>query len=171
MTSLYNGSLMMQLNSDRPTAEQLWTGSSRSYKADQTDGLHSMTTTPILAGEHFYGVGAHGELRGLDARTGERLWMSDQMTAQATYATAFFVRHEDRFFVNTDDGNLIIAQFTPDGYIEQDRVPLIAPTSRPARGHGPDRLVNWVHPAYANGHVVQRNDREVLRASLRAVDY
>ncbi len=171
VTSLYNGSLMMRLNSDRPAAEQLWTGSSRSYEADQTDGLHSMTTTPILVGDHFYGVGAHGELRGLDARTGERLWMSDQMTAQATYATAFFVRHEDRFFVNTDDGNLIIAQFTPGGYIEQDRVPLIAPTSRPARGHGPDRLVNWVHPAYANGHVVQRNDREILRASLRAVDY
>ncbi len=26
--------------------------------------------------------------------------------------------------------------------------------------------VNWSHPAYANRHIVARNDREVLRASL-----
>ena len=171
VTQLYNGTLMMRLNADRPEAELLWRGSSNSYEPDETDGLHSMTTTPIVVGDYIYGVGAHGELRALDARTGERLWMSDRMTAQASFATAFFVRHDDRFFVSNDDGDLILARFTPEGYVELDRVPLIEPTSRPARGHGPDRLVNWVHPAYANGHVVQRNDREVVRASLTASDY
>ena len=130
-----------------------------------------MTTTPIVIGDHLYGVGAHGELRGLDARTGERLWMSDELTTQASYATAFFVRQGDRYFVNNDDGELILARFTPSGYVELDRVTLIEPTARPARGHGADRLVNWVHPAYANGHVIQRNDREILRASLSASDY
>ncbi len=28
--------------------------------------------------------------------------------------------------------------------------------------------VNWVHPAYANGHIVIRNDNEIVRASLLA---
>jgi outer membrane protein assembly factor BamB len=171
VTQLYNGALMMRLDADRAGAELLWKGRSNSYEPDKTDGLHTMTTTPIVVGDHVYGVGAHGELRGLDARTGERLWMSDRMTTQASYATAFFVRHDDRYFVNTDDGDLILARFTPTGYEEIDRVRLIEPTSRPARGHGPDRLVNWVHPAYANGHIVHRNDREIVRASLRASDY
>ncbi len=171
VTQLYNGALMMRLGADRPTAELLWKGSSNSYEPDETDGLHAMTTTPIVAGDHVYGVGAHGELRGLDARTGERLWMSDRMTTQTSFSTAFFVRHDDRYFVNNDEGDLILARFTPTGYVELDRVRLIEPTSRPARGHGADRLVNWVHPAYANGHVLQRNDREILRASLQAADY
>lgn len=171
VTQLYNGALMMRLGADRPTAELLWKGSSNSWEPDETDGLHAMTTTPIVAGDHVYGVDAHGELRGLDARTGERLWMSDGMTTQTSYATAFFVRHGDRYFVNNDDGDLILARLTPTGYVELGRVPLIEPTAKPARGHGADRLVNWVHPAYANGHVFQRNDREILRASLRAVDY
>ena len=171
VSQIYNGATMMRLSTDRPAAELIWKGSANSYEPDTTDGLHAMTTTPIVIGDHVYGVGAHGELRGLDARTGERLWMSDRLTAQASYATAFFVRHGDRYFVNNDDGDLIMARFTPSGYVELDRVALIEPTARPALGHGPDRLVNWVHPAYANGHVIQRNDREILRASLAASDY
>jgi len=171
VSQLYNGSLMMRLNEDSPRAELLWQGSSNSPDADATDGLHSLTTTPIVIDDYVYGVGSYGELRGLDARTGERLWMSDQLTMQEMCATAFFVRNGDRYFVNSDDGQLVIARFTPQGYVELDRTDLIAPTAQPARGHCADRLFNWVHPAYANGHIVQRNDHEILRASLTASDY
>jgi outer membrane protein assembly factor BamB len=169
VSQLYYGSLMMRLSTDRPAARLLWTGSSRSYEPDQTDGLHSMITTPLIIGDHVYGVGSHGELRGLDARTGERRWMSTAMTTQAPWSTAFMVQHRDRFFVNNDDGNLIIAQFTPKGYVEIDRTKLIDVTSE--AGYGTDRIVNWVHPAYANRHIVQRNDSEIIRASLAESDY
>ena len=168
-----NGSMMMRLNTDRPDATMLWKGQSRSELPDQTDGLHSLITTPLIIGDYVYGVGSYGELRGLDARTGERLWMSPEMTAQARWGTAFMVRHDDRYFVNNDEGYLIIAQFTPDGYVEIDRTRLIEPTS--SSGFGPsrrwDRPVNWSHPAYANRHIVHRNDREIIRASLAAEDY
>ena len=77
------------------------------------------------------------------------------------------------YFVNNDDGYLMIAQFTPEGYIELDRTKLIEATG--SAGYGPrkafDRVVNWSHPAYANRHIVHRNDREVIRASLDASDY
>ena len=90
-------------------------------------------------------------------------------------AAAFLVRHEDRWFVNNDDGHLIIAQFTPQGYVERSRTRLIEPTAgsgtRTPHGRIAARVVNWSHPAYANGHVVHRNDREIIRASLRAADY
>ena len=183
-----NGSMMLRLNADRPAATMLWRGQSRSELPDQTDGLHSLITTPLIIGDYVYGVGSYGELRGLDARTGERLWMSPEMTAQARWGTAFMVRHGDRHFVNNDDGDLIIAKFTPTGYVELGRAKLIEADGRSDRGRyysrllrgvgrGPepggsyDRLVNWSHPAYANRHIVHRNDSEIIRVSLSAADY
>ena len=182
------GSMMMRLSADRPAATMLWKGQSRSELPDQTDGLHSLITTPLIIGDYAYGVGSYGELRGLDARTGERLWMSPEMTVQARWSAAFMVRHGDRYFVNNDDGDLIIAQFTPTGYVELGRTKLIEPIGRsdrgryysrlfrgtprgPAEGRSHDRRVNWTHPAYANRHIVQRNDSEIIRASLAAADY
>lgn len=82
--------------------------------------MHSLITTPLIIGDYIYGVGSYGELRGLDARTGERIWMSDHMTVQARWGATFLVRHDDRYFVNNDDGYLMIAQFTPEGYVELD---------------------------------------------------
>ena len=173
VSTFYNGSLMMRLNPDRPAATMMWKGSSRSELPGDTDGLHSVITTPLIIGDHIYGVGSYGELRGLDARTGERQWISAAMTPQARWGGAFIVRHEDRYFVNNDDGDLIIAQFTPEGYVELDRTKLIEATT--SAGYGPrkrhDRRVNWAHPAYANRHIVQRNAREIIRASLAAADY
>ena len=168
------GSLMMSLNNDRPAARMLWKGQSRSGLPHLTDGLHSRMSTPIIIGDHLYGVGSYGELRGLDATTGERLWRSDAMIAPGRFGTAYIVRNGDRYFVTNDSGELLIARFTPDGYEEIDRTPLIAPTLHTRGGlygRWSDRVVLWAHPAFANGHVIARNDREVIRASLRAADY
>ena len=46
---------------------------------------------------------------------GERLWTSDAMNTQNRWGTVFMVQHGDRYFVNNEDGELIIAQFTPEG--------------------------------------------------------
>ena len=173
VTQFYRGSLMMRLDQDRPDANLLWKGQSRSEMPGETDGLHALITTPLIEGDYVYGVGSYGELRGLNARTGERVWMSDQMTAQARWGSAFMVKQGDRYFVVNDDGVLIVAEFTPGGYVEQGRTQLIEPTAD--AGFGParrfDRKVNWSHPAFANGHIVHRNDNEIIRVSLRAEDY
>ena len=188
VSQFFYGSMMMRLNTDRPDATMLWKGQSRSELPDQTDGLHSMITTPLIIDDYVYGVDSYGELRGLDARTGERLWMSPKMTAQARWGTAFIVKHGNRYFVNNDEGYLITAQFASTGYNELSRTKLIEATGRSDRGRriseflrragrGPrpgtsyDRLVNWSHPAYANRHIVHRNDEELIRASLAAADY
>ncbi len=89
------------------------------------------------------------------------------------WATAFLVKQGDRYFANTDDGYLVTARFTPDRYEELGRVRLIAPThaNRLGARREWDRIVNWTHAAYANRHIVQRNDEEIIRASLAAADY
>jgi len=173
VTQFYRGSLMMRLDQDRPDAELLWRGQSRSEMPEETDGLHALITTPLIEGDYVYGVGSYGELRGLDATSGERLWMNDQMVAQARWGTAFMVKQGDRYLVNNDDGLLISAQFTPDGYVEQARTRLIEPTGDAGFGSRRfgARMINWTHPAYANGHVFHRNDNEIIKASLSVDDY
>ena len=166
---------MMRLSRDRPAATELWRGKSRSELPDQTEGLHALVTTPAIMGDYVYGVGSYGELRGLDARTGQRLWESPDLTFQGRWGSAVLVRHRDRYFVSNEEGFLILAQFTPDGYVELDRTRLIEPTSdsgtRTPHGRIAGRMANWSHPAYANGHIVHRNDKEIIRASLKAADY
>ena len=169
ISSFYNGSMMLALDDDRPDARLVWKG--RSNNEIATDGLHAVMTTPVILGDHVYGVGSFGQLRALDAATGERLWETQDLIGErARWASAFIVAHEDRFFINNDRGDLIIAKFSPAGYEEISRTPLIAPTSNSSnrrRSGG----VSWVAAAYANRHVVIRNDEEVLRASLAAADY
>ncbi len=77
------------------------------------------------------------------------------------------VRNQDRYFINNDRGELIIAKLSPAGYQEVDRTKLIEPTSNPGirREAG---AVNWIHPAYANRHIFTRNDKELICASLAA---
>ena len=87
------------------------------------------------------------------------------------YGTAFFVRNGDRYFINNDRGELVVARLSPKGFEEISRTGLIEPTHPyPRRRELPNVL--WSHAAYANRHIVIRNDHEIVRFSLasRAVN-
>ena len=56
----------------------------------------------------------------------------------------------------------MIGKFSPDGFEELDRAKLLEPTSV-ARG----RDVVWSHPAYSNGTIVVRNDKEIVCVNLK----
>jgi outer membrane protein assembly factor BamB len=162
ITAFYNGPLLLDLSA--PTPRLVWKGSSSSEI--KTDGLHSLISTPVLDGDYIYGICSYGQLRGLNAKTGERLWETLEATReQARWSTGHIVRHADRYFINNDRGELILARLTPQGYQEISRTELIRPTSK--SGNRRERgAVNWSHPAYANRHIFARNDEEILSASL-----
>jgi len=113
---------------------------------------------------------SYGELRGLRLADGERVWEDKTLTRQGRWGSLFWVKNGDRYFVNNDLGELLIMRFTPQGPEVIDRTQLIKPDTE--CGYGPRRfandLVNWVHPAYANGHVIIRNDSEIRRVSLQS---
>ncbi len=164
VSAFYNGSRMYRLLPDRPAAELLWKGNSDSEI--DTDGLHSLVTTPVVDGDYIYGIGSYGHLRCIDARTGKRVWETLDLTMEnARWASGQIVRHGDRYFINNDRGELVIARFTPEGYEEIDRAALLKPTN-PLRRRREFGAVHWTHPAYANGHIVIRNDEEIVRFSL-----
>ena len=165
VSAFVNGSMMLELDRQYPVARLLWQGGSDSEI--ETDTLHSLISTPVIDGETLYGVGSYGHLRGLNATTGERLWETLAVTGEkARWATAFLVRHQNRYFISNDRGELIIAKLAPSGYREIDRTRLIAPTSHMGIGRRQAGAVNWSHPAYANRHIFARNDGEILCASL-----
>ena len=166
VTTFYDGPMMLALDNDRPDATMRWRGSSNSEIL--TDGLHGVIGTPIIEGDHIYGFGSYGQLRCLVAATGERVWETQEATGErARWTSAFMVKHEDRVFINNDRGDLIIAKLSPEGYEEISRTALIAPTSRPGNRRELT-YVNWSHPAYANQHIIARNDEEIISASLAA---
>jgi hypothetical protein len=95
------------------------------------------------------------------------VWETEALIGSpANWATAFFVRHGDRYFINTDLGDLVIAKLSPKGYEEISRTRLITPTSPYVRRRVASATVNWSHPAYANQHIIARNDEEIVRYSL-----
>ncbi len=171
LTQFYGGALMLALD-DRPGVTELWRFKGHTEMPKDTEALHSLITTPIFKGETVYGIDSYGELRALDALTGERLWTDLTMARQGRWGSAFVVENNDRWIVFNDLGELIFCRFERDGYHEIDRTQLIEPTT--SAGYGPRRLfdtkVNWAHPAFAAGHVFIRNDKEILSASLESAD-
>jgi outer membrane protein assembly factor BamB len=167
LTSFYDGSLMLKLDADKPGARVLWQARGKSEQPNATKALQSIISTPVLKDGHIYGVCSYGELRCLNADTGERLWMTRQATTRdgepTRWANAFLVPQGDRFFLFNELGDLIIAHLTPKGYDEVSRAHILEPTNPM-----PGRLVVWSHPAFANKCVYARNDKEIVCVSLAA---
>ena len=172
VTQVENGGLMLALNPDRPAARLLWAGVNPSRTDRPPQG--ATLSTPVVTGNTMYGLSSYGEFRGVDAATGARLWSTDRLTPHERWANSYLVQNGDRWFVINETGELVIARFTPAGYEEIDRTLLLQPTTRTrggASGRWDDRAVLWAHPAFANRHVIARNDAEVVRLSLAAEDY
>jgi outer membrane protein assembly factor BamB len=161
VSSFYNGPMMINVSRDGRSAKVAWRGTSTNEQ--KTDGLHCLIPTPWMTKNHIYGVCSYGELRCLDAKTGERVWSTYDATGHARWWTAFIVPHEDRYFIHNEQGDLIIANLSPDGYKEISRAKLVEPTRDVLR-----RKTIWSHPAFAMKSVFARNDKEIVRVSLAA---
>jgi outer membrane protein assembly factor BamB len=163
VSSFYDGSLMLKLLPDRLAVEPIWRRLGPDEK--QTDTLHSIISTPYMTGDYVYGVDSYGELRCLDAKTGDRIWESEAAVPRARWATIHMVRNGENIWMFNDRGELIISRLSPQGFTEISRAKLIDPTTEQLRrGDG----VCWSHPAYANKHIFARNDKELVCASLSA---
>jgi hypothetical protein len=146
---------------DGPAVEEVWRGTPKT-------GVYCASSTPFLHDGVIYGADCNtGHLRGVRLSTGDRLWETLVPTTgtarPAPHGTAFIVRHEDRYFLLSETGDLILARLSPQGYSEIGRTRLLEPTST---AYG--RNVLWSHPAFANRRIIARNDKEIICASLAA---
>ena len=161
LTSFYNGSLMLRIESDSPSL--IW--QSQKISETDTDGLHCVMSTPVIENGYIYGSCSYGQYRCLRANTGERVWETFEPTTGKSerWGNAFTVKHGDRYFLFNEQGDLIIAKLSPEKYEEISRVHLLEPVNT-----DPRRPVVWSHPAFANRNVYARNDKEIICVSLAA---
>jgi outer membrane protein assembly factor BamB len=161
VTSFYNGPLMIDLGGDGKSPEGLWR-SGASNNERKNDSLHAIMCTPIVTEDCIYGVGSYGEMRCLDTKTGKILWETKDATGAGRWWNAFLVPHEDRVVICNEQGELIFAKLSREGYKELSRAKLIEPTQPIQR-----RMTVWSHPAFAMQSVFARNDGELIRVNLK----
>ncbi len=163
LSAFYDGSWMFRLLQDTPAVELVWRRIGENER--RTDALHAMMSAPLILGDHVYGVDSYGQLRCLEADTGDRVWEDLTAVPPARWATIHMVQNGPNIWMFNEAGELIIAKLSPEGFGEISRAKLIDPTQgQLSRGGG----VCWSHPAYAYKRVYARNDNELVCANLAA---
>ena len=161
VSSFYDGSLMVSVPKDKLESKVIWKEVGRDEQ--HTKALHAMIGTSLMQDGLVYGTDSYGELRCLDAETGERLWEDLTAVPKARWATIHMVRQADRVWMFNERGELLIAKLSRQGLSIIDRCQLIEPTKVQLGQRGG---VCWSHPAFAEKSVFARNDRQLVRASL-----
>jgi len=163
VSDFYHGTAAIEVDWQADRASIAW----RSAIDDDrhADDLNALMATPIVRGEHLYGVAGNGELRCLKLADGSFVWRDLTPTGErpAFFATAFLVPAGDRCWLFNDQGALILAKLSPEGYDELGRMQLLEPTGF-ARG----RNIVWSHPAFADRCCFARNDKEIVCVDLSA---
>ena len=163
VSSFYDGSLLIKLDPNTPSARKLW----RRIGVDEknTDALHAMISGPILKGDAIYGADSYGEFRCLDLKSGDRIWEDLSVVPKARWATVHIIQNGDDEIMLNDQGELLFTTLNRDGIEIRSRSKLIKPTLKQLKRRGG---VVWSHPAIAEGVIYARNDEELVSASLRA---
>jgi len=150
---------MLEFTAEGKPGKTLWTGKPKL-------GIYSGNATALWVGDSIYGADCgSGAFIAINAANGERHWESFALTTggerRAAHGTAFIIKHEDKFIVFTETGDLVFAKFSPQGFEELGRQHILEPTSE-----GMGRSVVWSHPAIANKFLFARNDRELVCINL-----
>jgi outer membrane protein assembly factor BamB len=126
----------------------LWDFSSGTpRKVWENKSLSSHFTSPILIGNHIYGINGnagYGDLTCLEVSTGKVKW------SENTGFGSLIATKDDHLIVINERGTLIIAKADPNSYKEIARK---------------DRLLNrlcWTSPVLSNGNLYLRNDKGTL---------
>ncbi len=154
-TALQGTSILLKLDDRTPTASEVWRGK----------GVHPDHNPPLLVDDHIYGVDEKGQIRCFELESGEKLWESWAAATNnrpANSTTGFIVKNGEQFFIATEQGELILARMTPQGYEERGRFKMLEATSPTS-----NREVVWSHPAFSNQCVFARNDKEIVCYSLK----
>jgi hypothetical protein len=147
---------MFELDAAKPAATVLWPASKAPARR-----IFSHTSTALFRGDHLFSAKSSGELICVEASTGKQVWEATKVTDVKSGASIHLTPNGDSVLLYTDNGELIRAQLTSQGYKEISRVAVLEPTF-PFAG----RSVAWSAPAFANRHIFARNGKELICASL-----
>ncbi len=154
-----NKNLLLQLSDDGQEADVVWQDARKK-------GLSPVNVQPFLEDGVLYGFDQSGWLYAVELPSGKRLWEASPVSKRpAGCETAFLVKQGDRFWMFNENGELVIARLTRDGYDEIDRAKVIEPTNV-AFG----RDVVWCMPAFAGRRMYVRNDERLICVELAGAE-
>ncbi len=155
----YNGvSGTIKVAPDNRSAELLWGPDRRMGVAGVFNTAH------VDKHGRIYSGGQRGTFRCVDMESGTRVWddpapLRDRHGKESRHWPSVFTFHHPpsgHTFLYNDHGELISAKLHVKGYEEISRTHLIEPTHKV--GH---RMLVWSAPAFANGRIYVRNDKEI----------
>ena len=159
----YNKSVCFTLPVGDGAPEVLWSGTPKT-------SVSSANASPIFDGKVIYGIDANDSaLVAVDPATGKRYWQTKVPTVgkggRGRHGTTFVVRQGEtnRYWLFSEQGELILAQLDAAGYEELGRQQILKPS-----GEAFGRAVVWSHPAFADRAVFARNDEEIVCVDLSA---
>ena len=161
ISDFFEGTLLLSVDPDRLAVRKIWHRKGESEV--NTDCLHSIISTPIYIGDYIYGADSYGEVRCIEASSGDRIWEDLTIVPKARWSTVHFVKNRDKVWIFNERGELLLCTLSPRGAEVIDRMQLIQPTKDQLNRRGG---VCWSHPAFAYKCVFVRNDQELLCASL-----
>jgi WD40 repeat protein len=124
-------------------------------------------TPPVFQDERHYYCAYEDDLCCYELATGKEVWKAQGVSAGHGFAMFQLTPNGRSVFIFNDEGKLILARLTPEGYKEVGRAFLVEATKGTWVPIG-NQPRTWAHPAYANRHVFARNDKEVVCVSLAA---
>jgi outer membrane protein assembly factor BamB len=152
------GARMFQLDAQKPAATLLWP-----QDIGVTQRLLSDISTALVRDGHVFSLkNSVGRFVCLDAATGEPRWQTEKIAENRAGASAHVTVNGDSALLFNERGELIRARLTPTGYEELTRARLVEPTHLNA-----GRNVAWSPPAFANGRVFARTDKELVCVDLK----
>lgn len=147
VSGYWEGSKAILLGDDPHDATLLW---------EDSELLRGLMSQPLYRQGHVYLLDKIHGLSCFELKTGRKLWDdANQMTPRGRnpQATMVWVGDTGHMLVLNSDGELILAQLSPEGYTEHSRTRIIGRT--------------WAHPAYSGNHVYARSDEELVCISIR----
>ncbi len=161
-SAIHTEAVLIELDKTKPAAKERWRGEAK-------NAVHCSNAPPAFVDGVIYGTDClQGNLIAVDSKNGDRLWQTFAATKPdekrfIKHGTAFITRIGDsnRFWLMSENGDLILATLTRASYQELGRFHAIDPTNESF-----GRRVVWSHPAYAEKTAFVRNDKEIVAVDL-----
>ena len=162
LSAFFDGSYLLKLDQETTSAELVYHRHGKSERI--TEALHCCISTPLIRDGFVYGIGSYGETRCLDLLTGNRIWEDLSLVPTERWANVHLVTQGDQVWGFNEIGELLLGEFTPDGYRDLGRVRVIDPVKI---SPNPRNGVTWAHPAFAGNHIYVRSDTKLVCIEIK----
>lgn len=99
-------------------------------------------SSAVILGAHAYGID-EGRLAAIDLATGNKAWKREK------YGFGQQILVEDHLIIQTEPGDVVIGEPTPEKFVEKARIPALS-------------SMTWNVPSLAGRFLLLRNDREAV---------